>query len=299
MLLPIMPNNFSFVSPEQNIRHPLYISKELSVWFKRDDMIHPFISGNKWRKLKYNLLRAHSEDKQRIVTFGGAWSNHLLATACAGAMFGLATRGIVRGEEVRNPVLDMCSLFGMELQFIPREVYRERTSLWKDLAQDSNNYLIDEGGMGQDAARGCQEMVDELQQVYDHIFCAAGTGTTAAGIAIALNIQHADTRLHVVPVLKNGGFIREEMTKLGAATEQTTFHLDYHFGGYAKTKPELLDFVKDFSSKTGIMIEPTYTGKALFALHDLIKQNQFEPGSKILFVHTGGLTGLLGMLDRF
>lgn len=294
-----MLNNFSFISPEQNITHPLYKSKELSVWLKRDDMIHPFISGNKWRKLKYNLLRAQGEGKQQIVTFGGAWSNHLLATACAGATFGFSTVGLVRGEQVRNPVLDMCRLFGMELQFLDRGVYRERTTLWKKLEQAPNNYLIDEGGMGQEAVRGCEEMVDELQQVYNHIFCAAGTGTTAAGIARALDTKGLGAQLHVVPVLKNGGFIRDEMITLGASMEQTVLHLDYHFGGYAKTKPELLDFVKDFSSKTGIMIEPTYTGKALYALHDLIKQNQFAPGSKILFLHTGGLTGLLGMLARF
>lgn len=294
-----MLKDFASFSPEQNIAHPLYISKGVSVWFKRDDMIHPFISGNKWRKLKYNLLRAQTEGKRRLVTFGGAWSNHLLATACAAAYFGFSSRGIVRGEEVRNPVLDMCRLFGMELRFVDRSIYRKRNTLWNEQKQDSTNFLIDEGGVGLDAVKGCEEMLDELRETYDHIFCAAGTGTTAAGIAKALDSRSLDTQLHVVPVLKNGVFILDEMAKLTVSTAQTTLHLDYHFGGYAKTKPELLEFVKKFTSETGIMIEPTYTGKALFALHDQIMQNKFAPYSKILFVHTGGLTGVLGMMERF
>lgn len=295
----VMLNDFTFTSPEQNIIHPLYKSKGISVTFKRDDMIHPFISGNKWRKLKYNLLAAQQEKKQRLVTFGGPWSNHLLATACAGALFDFSTKAIVRGEEVHNPVLDMCRLFGMELQFVDRQLYRERTALWEELESDPTNYLMNEGGMGHAAVRGCEELMDELGQVYDHIFCAAGTGTTAAGIATAIAAKTLSTQLHVVPALKNGGFIAQEMTKLGAPTVQTILHLNYHFGGYAKTQPQLLAFVKEFIGATGIMIEPTYTGKALFALHDQIEQNRFAAGSKILFIHTGGLTGLLGMLDRF
>lgn len=294
-----MHHQFSFHSPEQLVTHPLYSDKNISVWFKRDDMIHPFISGNKWRKLKYNLEKAKQQGQTRLLTFGGAWSNHLIATACAGATFGFSTEGFVRGEPIRNPVLDMCRLFGMQLHFLSREAYREREELWNKLSANPDNYLIDEGGRGLEAARGCQEIIQELNQGYQHVFCAAGTGTTAAGIASALAEHTPHTQLHVVPVLKGGHFIAEEMDKLGAPIGQTTLHTDYHFGGYAKTKPELLDFTKAFIAETGIMIEPTYTGKALFALHDLIEKGAFKPEERILFIHTGGLTGLLGMLERF
>ncbi len=291
--------NFYFHSPEQKVHHPLYDLKGIEVSFKRDDMIHPFISGNKWRKLKYNLKKAHAERKNHIVTFGGAWSNHILATACAGAILGYSTEAFIRGEIVDNPVLGMCQLFGMKLHFVSREQYRHKHQLFASLSTPDEAYFIDEGGWGIEATKGCREIITELSATYSHIFCAAGTGTTAAGIAIALSENNLSTSLHVVPVLKGGSFIADEMQKLCAPMDQTVLHTDYHFGGYAKTKPELLDFIKDFVAKTGILIEPTYTGKALYALHDLIKQDTFQSGERILFVHTGGLTGILGMLDRF
>jgi 1-aminocyclopropane-1-carboxylate deaminase len=262
-------------------------------------MIHPFISGNKWRKLKFNLQKAKQQGKQRLITFGGAWSNHLIATACAGTTFGFETTAYVRGDAIRNPVLDMCQLFGMKLHFLSREDYRHRETLWHTLTADPANYLVDEGGLGHEATLGCQEIIAELNHEYQHVFCAAGTGTTAAGIAQALAEKSPNTKLHIVPVLKGGGFILDEMEKLNAPLRQTILHTDYHFGGYAKTKPALLQFVKDFVAQTGIMIEPTYTGKALFAMHDLLNKNVFSPRERILFVHTGGLTGLLGMLGRF
>lgn len=294
-----MLKEFTFHSPEQHITHPLYVSKNISVWFKRDDMIHPFISGNKWRKLKYNLKKAQQQNQKHIVTFGGAWSNHLVATACAGATFGFSTEAFVRGDVVHNPVLSLCRLFGMKLNFISREEYRNKRNLWNAIQADPGTYLIDEGGAGIEATWGCREIVTELSQNYQHIFCAAGTGTTATGIALALAEREPYTQLHIVPVLKGGDFVLDEMKKNNTPTTQTTLHTDYHFGGYAKTKPELLSFVKDFMSRTGIMIEPTYTGKALFALHHLIENDTFKPEERILFIHTGGLTGLLGMLDRF
>ena len=291
--------DFSFYSPEQSVHHPLYRLKGVAVSFKRDDMIHPFISGNKWRKLKYNLQKARAEGKDHLITFGGAWSNHILATACAGAIFGYSTEAFIRGESVDNPVLGMCQLFGMKLHFVSREQYRDKQQLFAAHPTSAKAYFIDEGGRGMEATLGCREIISELSTVYDHIFCAAGTGTTAAGIAGALSEKGLRSTLHVVPVLKGGGFIADEMQQLQAPLDQTRLHTDYHFGGYAKTKPELLDFIKDFVTQTGILIEPTYTGKALYALHDLIRQDRLERGSRILFIHTGGLTGLLGFLDRF
>ena len=286
-------------SPEQKIEHPLYISKNVEVFMKRDDMIHPFISGNKWRKLKYNLEKAKKENKDTLVTFGGAWSNHLLATACAGATFQYKTIAFVRGEEVSNPVLDMCKLFGMVLRFVSRDEYKIKRQLFDSSVDKNECYFIDEGGSSLEATLGCKELINELKHEYDHIFCAAGTGTTAAGLSLGIADKNLNTVLDVIPVLKNGGFILDEITNYNAPIDQVKLHLDYHFGGYAKTKPELLDFIKEYIQSTGIMIEPTYTGKAMYALHELIEKDYFPKGSRILFIHTGGLTGLLGQLEKF
>ena len=292
-------NKMQIYSPEQSVNHPLYNRKGVNVSIKRDDMIHPFISGNKWRKLKYNLIKAKEQGLTKIVTFGGAWSNHLLATACAGASYQLSTKAFVRGEEVNNPVLSMCKLFGMELTFIPRDDYKDKRRVYDQMDNKDEYYFIDEGGAGYEAIQGCTVLVGELHNPYDHVLCAAGTGTTAAGIAIGLGTLAKVPRLHIIPVLKGGESIWDELKLYRAPINNCDIHTDYHFGGYAKVKPELIAFIKDFVSTTGIMIEPTYTGKALFALHDLIEKDYFKKGSNILFIHTGGLTGYLGMLDKF
>lgn len=286
-------------SPEQELTLPLYLEKEVNVFIKRDDMIHPFISGNKWRKLKYNLPKLRESGQNKLLTFGGAWSNHLLATSCFGAKYGVGVKAFIRGDEVSNPVLSMCRLFGMELFFVDRERYKNKRKLYEEMADSSSYYYVDEGGAGVEGVLGCTEIIGELQEQYDHIFCAAGTGTTAAGLALGIMQNKLDSQLHVVPVLKGGGFIRKEIEKHLACVDHVNLHLDYHFGGYAKVKPELIEFIKSYVSTTGIMIEPTYTGKAMFALNDLISKDYFRKGSKILFVHTGGLTGILGMLEKF
>ncbi|SKB77688.1 1-aminocyclopropane-1-carboxylate deaminase [Sphingobacterium nematocida] len=286
-------------SPEQPLLHPLYTEKYAEVYIKRDDMIHPFISGNKWRKLKYNLLKASSLGKDTLITFGGAWSNHVLALACAAASQGFHAVAFIRGEQVANPVLDMCRLFGMQLIFVSREDYKDKKRLFESFEGNKKAFMIDEGGSGPEGAQGCAELLSELEREYDHIFVAAGTGTTAAGLSMGLTEHNLSTMLQVVPVLKGGLFIKDEMNALGASTANCEFHIDYHFGGYAKVKPDLIRFVQDFVRQTGIMIEPTYTGKALFALHDLLEQDRFKKGSRILFIHTGGLTGLLGQLEHF
>ncbi len=262
-------------------------------------MIHPFISGNKWRKLKYILLEAKKLHKKHLVTFGGAHSNHLIATACAAAKFGFKSTGIVRGEKVENETLLLCSLFGMQLIFEDRESYRDKPALFKrQFGNDQEAFFIDEGGSGSLAATGCSELLDEHTEAYDHLFCAAGTGTTAAGILSGINRKSIATKMHVVPVLKGADFMKQEIDKLsnGASFE---FHSGYHFGGYAKTSDELLNFIKDFTSSTGILIDPVYTGKLVFAIYDLISKDYFARGSRILAVHTGGITGILGMADRF
>ncbi|MBW4891425.1 pyridoxal-phosphate dependent enzyme [Mucilaginibacter sp. HMF5004] len=287
-------------SPIHEIRHPLLNEKGIDLYLKRDDLIHPIISGNKWRKLKYTLLKARDEKQDHLVTFGGAYSNHLLATAAAAAQFGFKATGIVRGEEVTNDHLFLCSLYGMNLLFVDRESYRDKPSLFtRYFSNDANAFFIDEGGSSPEGAQGCSELMDELMHNYNHIFCACGTGTTAAGIINGINNNYLETEFHAIPVFKNGSFIANEIDKYLLKPSVYQLHTDYHFGGYAKTTPQLIGFIQQFVATTGILIDPVYTGKMLYAIFDLAGKNYFKRGSKILAIHTGGTWGLLGMKDKF
>jgi len=287
-------------SPVHQWQHPVFAEKGLNVSVKRDDLIHPLISGNKWRKLKYTLQKAHTEGKNHLVTFGGAFSNHLLATAAASARFGFKATGIVRGEEVQNDTLFLCRLHGMELIFTDRESYRHKQDLFeKCFSNNEDAFFIDEGGASQEAVTGCSELVAELPAVYDHLFCACGTGTTAAGLITGLHQHRLTTQFHAVPVFKNGDFMRGEIDSYLNFDARYELHTAYHFGGYAKTTPALIQFIKEFVASTGILIEPVYTGKMLYALLELAKANHFEQGSNILAIHSGGIFGLLGMKGAF
>jgi 1-aminocyclopropane-1-carboxylate deaminase len=290
---------FEISSPLEELSDPLFTAKGLRVFIKRDDMIHPFISGNKFRKLKYNLEKARTLQQDHLVTFGGAYSNHLVATACAGARFGFRTTGFVRGEPVSNTSLMLCHLFGMELRFISREQYRYKREVFESaFAADPAAFFIDEGGAGEEALQGCAELIHELQEPFDHIFCAAGTGTTAAGLLKGLQGQMPACHLHVVPVLKNGLFIRDEISRY-LEPAGMELHPDYHFGGYARSTPELLEFIRSFASQTGILLDQVYTGKMVYAAYDLIGRDHFPPGSRILLIHTGGLMGLMSQAEKF
>lgn len=287
-------------SPVHQIKNKLFDEQGLTVFIKRDDLIHPLISGNKWRKLKYTLQKASAENKAHLVTFGGAYSNHLLATAAAAAKFGFRSTGIVRGEAVENDTLFLCRLHGMQLIFTDRESYCDKPALFnKHFGGDNDAFFIDEGGASPEGTKGCAEMIDEFTQTYDHVFCACGTGTTAAGIINGLQKNRLNTQFHAVPVFKNGGFIRNEIDKYLTAPANYNLHADYHFGGYAKTDETLISFIKQFVADTGILIEPVYTGKMLYAIYDLAAKGYFKSGSSILAIHTGGLLGLLGMKNRF
>lgn len=291
--------DLTFNSPEEEIFHPLFAKKKISVYLKRDDQIHPFISGNKWRKLKYPLINARANDKTHLVTFGGVWSNHLLATACAAAKFGFKSTAFVRGEDINTDTLFLCRMFGMNLQFTDRESYRDKQALFnRHFSEDATATFIDEGGSGVDGARGVAEMVTELKQSYNHVFCACGTGTTAAGIINGLASQSSQALFHAVSVLK-GSFLKKNIQKLLLHHADFELNTDYHFGGYAKTSPELLQFISDFASSSGILLDQVYTGKMMYALFDLAKKDTFKPGEKILAIHTGGLFGLLGIKEQF
>lgn len=292
--------SFNFFSPTERIKYKPFSERKCVVDIKRDDLIHPFISGNKWRKLKYLLEDARKAGRNHLVTFGGAWSNHLLATAAAGATFGFKVTGFVRGEIVDNPNLKLCQLFGMQLKFVTRTEYRDKHRLFHNhYANDSGAYFIDEGGAAALALKGCAEIIGELREDYDHIFCACGTGTTIAGLSSGLQQYNKHSKLHGISVLADGDFILKNIKESYHLENEITMHTTYHFGGYAKTKPPLLAFIKSFVSNTGILIEPVYTGKLLYALADLIERNYFAEGSRILVLHTGGLIGVLGKLDDF
>lgn len=282
-------------SPLQKLNHP-----QLSnLWIKRDDLIDPYISGNKWRKLKYILVDARHKGKTHLVTFGGAYSNHLVATAAATARAGLKSTAFVRGEEVINEMLVLCKLYGMQLIFTDRESYKDKQACYNSyFSENADTYFVDEGGASAEAITGCAEIIEELPVDIEHIFCAAGTGTTAAGLLSGIQKAGLNTKLHVIPVLKGGEFIREEILKYVPITEQLVLHTDYHFGGYAKTQPALLNFMQQFIAEYGILIDPIYTAKMCYAIYDLGRQNYFEHTAKIVALHTGGLLGIMGMKEK-
>ena len=270
------------------------------MFIKRDDLIHPIISGNKWRKLKYVLQQAQAQNKTRLVTFGGAYSNHLLATAAAAARFGFKSTGIVRGEDVHNDTLFLCKLHGMQLIFTDRESYRDKHTLFnRFFAGDEQAFFIDEGGASAQGAKGCSELVNELTDTYHHIFCACGTGTTAAGIINGITQHNLATQFNAISVFKNGEFMKAEIDRFLTSPAPYNLYTGYHFGGYGKTTTELIAFIKQFVADTGILIEPVYTGKMLYAIYDLAAKDHFAPGTKILAIHSGGIWGLLGMKEKF
>jgi 1-aminocyclopropane-1-carboxylate deaminase/D-cysteine desulfhydrase-like pyridoxal-dependent ACC family enzyme len=292
------------VVPTQQLHSELLQQKQVEVYVRREDLLHPQVSGNKWRKLKYNLLAAAEQGFETLLTFGGAYSNHIAAVSAAGKLFGLRTIGMVRGEEhfPLNPTLQKASENGMELHYLDRETYRLRNDpafLNQLKEQFPNTYFIPEGGTNNLALKGCAEIVSEINQPFDIICCSAGTGGTAAGLLIGLENQK---QLLVFSALK-GDFLVNEINGLtqqynGKTYPNWTLQNEYHFGGYAKVKPELLAFMQGFQSQFNIPLEPIYTGKMFFGLFELIHKNYFKPGTKILAIHTGGLQGLAGFQER-
>lgn len=272
----------------------------VELYIKRDDLIHPTVSGNKWRKLKYNLLEAQATGKDAILTFGGAYSNHLYATAAAGNALGLKTIGIVRGLELEgreNATLQFCLDQGMQLHYVTREEYRQRHSeayLKQVVGRFGHAYLIPEGGTTAFALKGVAEMVDEivtqLGKIPDFISTAAGTGGTAAGI------MSAGANALAFSALKGGDFLKEDIYRLikeCKAPGNLTLLTDYHFGGYAKWNHELLVFMHNFRAEFDIQLEQVYTAKMFYGLFDLIQNGYFRAGTTIVALHTGGLQGLV------
>ncbi len=282
----------------KSINQVLHKLPELTLSIKREDLIHPFISGNKYRKLKYNLLQAHQEKHTTLLTFGGAFSNHIAAVAAAGKEYGFRTIGIVRGEELEgkvaeNPTLQFARNCGMELDFISRETYRrkEDPAFLENLHQKwSSFYLLPEGGTNALAVKGCQEILTETDAEFDFICCAVGTGGTISGL---INSTKSHQKVLGFPALK-GDFLNEEIRKF-ATNNRWELIKEYHFGGYGKITSELVGFINKQFLETKVPFDPIYTGKMFFGVIDLIQKNYFPKGSKILLIHTGGIQGIQGM----
>jgi 1-aminocyclopropane-1-carboxylate deaminase len=272
--------------------------KDVRLWVKRDDLIHPDIAGNKWRKLKYNLAFAQQKGYETLLTKGGAFSNHIYATAAAGWHYGFKTIGLIRGEAVGNPTLDFARKCGMELHFIDRTTFRNisETFDFQSIGINlTNKYFLPEGGTNALAIQGTTEIVAEtIEQLGfcpDFWCVAAGTGGTAAGIIKGLDNQ---AQALVFSALK-GDFLQKDIAAFVENHDQNwILQSDYHFGGYAKFTPTLIHFINDFRQKNDIPLEPIYTGKLFYGIFDLIEKGFFPKGTNILAIHTGGLQGLDG-----
>lgn len=291
-------------TPLQRIADPAWSARGVSLSIKRDDLLHPVISGNKWRKLKYPLNDALRRGADTIVSMGGAYSNHLHALAYAGRELGLKTAAFVRGERPArlNPTLLDLLEWGMELRFVSREEYRGLRAYreWHDPPdRQSGQYWLPEGGAGELAWQGVAEAVAEIDTPYDILALACGTGTTLAGAVGAVGAVAPGAEIVGVPALKGGEFlyrdIRERLSVQGRPDSGGwRLWLDYHFGGFARTTPELLAFIAAFEARHGIELEPVYTGKLLYAVYDRLQTGDFQAGQHVVVWHSGGLQGKRG-----
>ena len=290
----------------EKVRLPIGKGEPFSFDVKRDDLIDPVISGNKWRKLKYNLLIAAERKNDGLITFGGPFSNHLIATAKAASQANLKSIGIVRGDELNsesNETLMACSQIGMKLVFISRTNYKDKGEPFfiKQLHSDYPNYfLVPEGGSNYYGVIGCQEILSETTNDYDHIYLAGGTGTTGAGVLLGAS---EGTQINVVSALK-GSFLKDDINHLlylvlndkefaESYLERLVVHNEAHFGGYAKVPHELLNYINSFYTSTHLKLDPVYTAKAMFQMENDYNKGVIQKKDKVLFIHTGGLQGAL------
>lgn len=315
-MLRVYSDYFCPMNEFQNLHSPLQHLDTINgveLWLKREDLIHPHVSGNKWRKLKYYLKDFRESGKTSILTFGGAFSNHLAATAALGKMANIPTKALVRGEEVEsNATLDFCRQQGMEIEVIPRKRYDtkddpEFLSLMEETLPEV--YIIPEGGKGPLGVKGCTEILTEVKEGFEVVCCAGGTGTTMAGLLLS----GYDARFLLFPALKGGIFLKRAIARQVLQFEEsfsttadgknmvdTRLEIaeNYHFGGYGKTKPELIDFMNGFYRKHKIPLDPLYTGKMMYGIFDLIEKGIVKSGDRLLALHTGGLQGIKGMNER-
>ncbi|GAB3157056.1 pyridoxal-phosphate dependent enzyme [Micromonospora sonneratiae] len=281
-------------SPLLEVRDDRLDAAGIRLLLKRDDLIHPELPGNKWRKLKHNLAAAAEQGHDTLLTFGGAYSNHIRAAAAAGHHFGFATIGVIRGEEhlPLNPSLAYAVGRGMQLTYLDRSTYRAKhtPAVIDSLRRDWGRfYLLPEGGSNHLAVRGCAELPTEIDETFDVICCAVGTGGTLAGIAAGLGPHQ---RAIGFSALKGGEFLADEVTRLqtrtyGRCSDNWRIEYGYHGGGYAKTTPQLTEFASDFAERHGLRLDPIYVAKMMFGIFDLAARDNFAPGTRIIAVVTG------------
>lgn len=278
--------------------HTAWLPEHISAAMLRLDQLHPEISGNKWFKLKHNIQAALADRCPGILTFGGAYSNHIAATAVACKEAGITGIGIIRGEEHHasgNHTLQTATANGMELIFVSREDYRNGTALNTYTSLFPDYHLVPEGGHNPLGAKGCEEILSILPTThYTHILCAVGTGTTLAGLINSASLQQ---QVIGIPVLKGSQYLESEVNDLlkpGPRPAWTLLH-DFHEGGYARKTPALIDFINSFYIQTGIPTDIIYTGKLVKAFHQLALQGYFPDNSQVLLIHTGGLQGNLSL----
>ncbi len=301
-------------SPLEELNCPLFVEKGLKVFIKRDDLIHPSVQGNKWRKLKYNILKIKELGIPKMLTYGGAFSNHIYATAAAGKSFGIDTIGIIRGE--RSYPLSKTLVFaencGMSLVFVSRTDFKNKDAIANTVTKNiaSEVYLLPEGGTNELALLGCQEIVQEITHqvpfAVDYFITACGTGGTIGGIIQSVN---ENQKVVGISVLK-GNFLKDDIANIINVNDNSEIFIkknlnvekkinwvintDYHFGGYAKWTVELIEFINQFKAEFDIPLDPVYTSKMFYGLFDLIKKDYFPRGSSIVAIHTGGLQGIEG-----
>ena len=288
--------------PNQKINHPLLDKYEIELYLKREDLIHPDISGNKFRKLKYNIAEAKKQNEHTLLTFGGAFSNHIAATAAAGNKYNFKTIGIIRGDELgldinktlaSNATLAFAISKGMQLHFVSRSDYKlKETSLFIENLKNKlgHFYLVPEGGTNDLAIKGCQEILTPKDDTFDVIACAVGTGGTLTGL---INSAKAHQKIIGFPVLKEN-YLHEEVEKRTTA-KNWKLNRNHHLGGYAKYNEDLILFMNSFFDNQKILLDPIYTGKLLMGLFREIETNSFSKKTRILAVHTGGLQGIAGI----
>lgn len=291
-------------SPLQRLRLPWVERAGIALWLKRDDLLHPHISGNKWRKLAPNIAHAVRQGHCHLLTFGGAYSNHLTAVAAAGRLLSFRTTGIVRGERVEplNPSLSFAEGQGMRLHFLSRSEFRlrKKAEAWPEWQRRLGPcYILPEGGSNDLAVQGCADIAREVEAVGiepDYWVVAAGTGATAAGIVRGK--RHG--QVWAVSALK-GDFLERAIEHFAGCPCGTHWRLvrGYHHGGFARWTPALVAFINDFRRATGVRLDPIYTGKMMWAVYRLALSSFFRVGSEVVAVHTGGLQGIAGFNERF
>lgn len=315
-----MPIQFEpYIIPLQGINDAVTQKNGIRLFILRADLNHPHISGNKLFKLKYNLLEAEKKGIKTLLTFGGAFSNHIAATAAAGKEYGFKTIGIIRGEKYSelNPTLKFSVDCGMQLHYVSRSLYRNKEDLYDYVNQqfsEKNFYLIPEGGSNELGVLGCKEITQHIKLDFDYVCCACGTGATMAGIVLSLKNNQKAIGFQI---LKAEGYIKNEVTQwkhkkihIGKATgsgeaasgieaiaiqNNWDINENYHFGGYAKIQPELTEFISWFEQTNHVPLDYIYTGKMMIGIYDLIGKGFFKRGQTIVAVHTGGLQGNAGL----